>query len=80
MVIYPDIQKKAQDEIDKIVGSNRLPSFADKSSMPYVSCIVWECLRWNAAVPIPTPRTVTEDDEYDGYRIPQGSTILPNIW
>ena len=80
MVLFPDIQKKAQDEIDCVVGVNRLPSFADKSSMPYISCIVWECLRWNPVTPLGVAHRLTEDDEYNGYRIPTGSTVLPNIW
>jgi cytochrome P450 len=80
MILSPDIQKKAQDEIDRISGGNRLPSFADKSSLPYISCIAWECLRWNPAAPMGGAHFVTEDDEYNGYRIPKGSTVLPNVW
>ena len=80
MVLFPDVQKKAQDEIDHIVGGNRLPSFGDKSSLPYISRIVLECLRWNPVTPLGVAHCLTEDDEYNGYRIPKGSTILPNIW
>jgi len=79
MVLHPDIQKRAQDEIDRVVGSNRLPSFADKSSLPYISCIAWECLRWNPVAPL-VSHSLTEDDEYKGYLIPKGSTVLVNIW
>jgi cytochrome P450 len=80
MVLFPDVQKKAQDELDRVLGDNRLPSFADKSTLPYISCIVWECLRWNPVAPMGLAHYVTEDDEYNGYRIPKGSTVLPNIW
>jgi len=80
MVLFPDVQNKAQDELDRIIGGNRLPSFAEKSSLPYISCIVSECLRWNPVAPIGLAHYVTEDDEYNGYRIPKGSTILPNVW
>ena len=80
MVLFPDIQRKAQDEIDRVVGDNRLPSFTDQSSLPYISHIVWECLRWNPVKPMGLARLVTEDDEYKSYRIPKGSTILPNVW
>jgi cytochrome P450 len=80
MVLFPDVQKKAQDEIDRIVGGNRLPTFGDKSSLPYISRIVLECLRWNPVTPLGVAHCLTEDDEYSGYRIPKGSTILPNIW
>jgi cytochrome P450 len=80
MVLFPGLQKTAQDEIDHIVGGNRLPSFADKPSLPYISCIVWECLRWNPAGPMAGAHFSTENDEYNGYRIPKGSTIFPNAW
>ena len=80
MVLLPDIQSKAQDEIDRITTGNRMPSFADKPSLPYISYIVWECLRWNPAAPMGGAHFSTEDDEYKGYRIPKGTTVLPNVW
>lgn len=45
MVLYPESQKKAQAEIDSIVGPDRLPCFEDKDSLPYVSALVAEVLR-----------------------------------
>ena len=80
MVLSPDIQKKAQEEIDRVIGSDRLPSFADKSSLPYISCIVWECLRWNPVAPMGGAHFTTKDDQYNGYQIPKGSTVMANVW
>lgn len=45
--MFPEILKKAQEEIDRVVGSERLPTPDDKDSLPYIMWIVWECLRWN---------------------------------
>jgi len=45
--VYPEVLKKAQAEIDRVVGSSRLPTFEDRSSLLYIDWIVWECLRWN---------------------------------
>lgn len=45
--VYPEVLKKAQAEIDRVVGPDRLPNFADRGSLPYIDWIVWECLRWN---------------------------------
>jgi hypothetical protein len=73
-------QKKAQDDIDRVTGGARLPIFADQTSLHYISSIVWECLRWNPVAPMAVPHCVTEDDEYNGYRIPKGSTSLANVW
>ncbi|GJE87610.1 cytochrome P450 [Phanerochaete sordida] len=78
--VYPEIQTKAQQEIDKVVGSGRLPSFEDREDLPYIDCIVWECLRWNPVTPLGLARQVAEDDEYQGHRIPKGTTIVPNVW
>jgi hypothetical protein len=51
MTLFPDAQKKAQAELDAVVGSDRLPSFADQDSLPYVGALVKEALRWHAVIP-----------------------------
>ena len=52
MVLNPDVQRKAQMELDQVVGPHRLPDFADQPSLPYVDAIVKETLRWNPVVPL----------------------------
>lgn len=52
MVLFPEVQKKAQAEIDAVVGSGRLPTFADQPHLPYVNALVTEVLRWNSVVPV----------------------------
>ncbi|KAG1753726.1 cytochrome P450 [Suillus paluster] len=80
MTLFPDAQKKAQAEIDAVVGPDRLPAFADRDSLPYTEALVKEVLRWNAVVPTAIPHRVTEDDIHNGYYIPKGSLIIPNVW
>ncbi|KAG1855197.1 cytochrome P450 [Suillus subalutaceus] len=80
MTLFPDVQKKAQAEIDAVVGPDRLPTFADRDSLPYAEALVKEVLRWNVVVPTGFPHRVTEDDIHDGYYIPKGSLVMPNIW
>ena len=46
MAMHPEIQNKAQAEIDAVIGRERLPDFGDRDSLPYVSAIVKEILRW----------------------------------
>ncbi|KAG2739378.1 cytochrome P450 [Suillus brevipes Sb2] len=77
---FPDLQKKAQAEIDAVVGPDRPPSFADRNSLPYIEALVKEVLRWNVISPTGFPHRVTEDDVHDGYYIPKGSMVLSNIW
>ena len=55
MAVYPEVQKKAQAEIDVVVGPNRLPDFRDRPSLPYISAIVKESSRWNVVFPIGRP-------------------------
>ncbi|PPQ69848.1 hypothetical protein CVT25_005489 [Psilocybe cyanescens] len=71
MVSNPDVQRKAQAEIDSILGSKRLPGYEDRPSMPYVEAIYREVLRWRPPGSIGFPHSTTEDDVYDGYFIPK---------
>lgn len=51
MTLFPDVQRRAQAEIDAVVGPDRLPSFADRDSLPYTEALVKEVLRWNVVLP-----------------------------
>ena len=51
MALYPEVQKKAQAEIDSVIGPNRLPDFHDRSSLPYLNAVMKELSRWNLVVP-----------------------------
>ncbi|KAG1733732.1 cytochrome P450 [Suillus lakei] len=79
MTLYPEVQKKAQEELDSVIGSDRLPSFVDRSSLPYLEALFTELLRWHSPAPI-TARNAKEDFVYNDYLIPKGSTIIGNIW
>lgn len=52
LTLFPEAQKKAQAEIDAVIGSDRLPNFSDRDSLPYVEAFAKEVLRWNAVVPL----------------------------
>lgn len=54
MVLHPDAQRRAQEEIDNAVGSARLPDFGDEKSLPYVSAVVNEVMRWHPVAPVGT--------------------------
>ena len=80
MAKYPDIQRKAQAELDAVVGPRRLPHFTDRASLPSINAIVKECFRWQSVVPLGVPHRVSEDEEYNGYLIPKGSILIANQW
>ncbi|KAJ7252519.1 cytochrome P450, partial [Mycena rebaudengoi] len=75
MLANPEVQKRAQEEIDTVVHKGHLPSFDDEESLPYVSAVVKEVLRWKPVGPIGIPHAVAVEDTYRGYRIPAGSIV-----
>lgn len=84
----PAVQKRGQYEVDRVLGMSRLPTFDDRSSMPYVEAILLETLRWFTITPFgkifggirsvgnhtftAVPHCTVTEDEYKGYRIPAG--------
>jgi len=79
MCLYPDVQKKAQAELDRVLNG-RLPEFSDRPFLPYINAMVKESNRWQLVLPLGLPHSTTEDDEYEGYFIPKGTIVLGNSW
>ncbi|PAV17224.1 cytochrome P450 [Pyrrhoderma noxium] len=80
MVLHPEVMKRGQKELDQVLGKNILPTMDDQPRLPYINAIHKECLRWQVVAPFAIAHTLPEDDEYNGYLIPKGTTIFPNIW
>ncbi|KAL4936814.1 hypothetical protein BDV06DRAFT_233009 [Aspergillus oleicola] len=80
MSLYPAVQKKAQEELDTVLGPTKLPTFDDRPKLPYIEAIVKEALRWHPTAPMGIPHMCTEDDVYEGLKIPRGAVVMPNIW
>ena len=80
MVAFPEVQSRAQAELDAVVGRGRLPTFSDAPRLPYVRAVAREVIRWRPAARLGTPHTIAEDDWYEGMFIPKGSVCRPNIW
>ncbi|KNZ80387.1 O-methylsterigmatocystin oxidoreductase [Termitomyces sp. J132] len=76
----PAVVKKAQEELDRVVGLNHLPTFDDEDSLPYITAITKETLRWRDVAPFGVPHLLDVDDEYMGYRLPKGSLVIANAW
>jgi len=51
LTLHPEVVKKAQAEIDTIVGNERLPNFDDRPRLPYINALILEVLRWHTVVP-----------------------------
>lgn len=80
MIRYPHIFKKARAEMDRVVGTERLPDFGDRESLPYLECVIRETYRWHVPTPLGIPHYSMKDDEYNGYVIPADSLMIANIW
>lgn len=80
MQLYPDVQRKAQEEIAQLLGTDRLPTIADRESLPYVNAVITETMRWHPSVATGIPHRVTQDDVYKGYFIPKDTTVIFNAW
>ncbi|KAL5635231.1 hypothetical protein ACGC1H_003057 [Rhizoctonia solani] len=80
MVLHPDVQKKAQEELDTMIGTGRLPTHEDRTRLGYVDRMVQETLRWGPVGPLALPHTCFQDDTYKGYRIPKGAIVFGNVW
>lgn len=52
MVVYPEVQKKCQEELDMVVGRSRMPTFEDRDNLPYIRAAVRETFRWRSVAPI----------------------------
>ncbi|KAK2041447.1 cytochrome P450 [Colletotrichum somersetense] len=77
----PQFIPKAQEELDRVVGSGRMPDFADLERLEYVGAIASETLRWRpVAVLGGTPHASTADHTYRGMFIPKGSTVIAPLW
>jgi hypothetical protein len=96
MALHPEVQKKAQAELDRVLGG-RLPEFSDKPHLPYVNALMKEAARWQPVTPLGTcPSTAgiyiiqispiaaahmsSEADVYNGYYIPKGTYVFGNAW
>ncbi|KAF7360792.1 Cytochrome P450 [Mycena venus] len=77
---YPEIQTKAQAEIDAVVGQNRLPTLEDRKSLPYIEAICKELMRWLPVAPLAIPHRAMADGMYNNYFIPKDSLVIANVW
>ncbi len=81
MCAFPEVQKKAQQDIDSVVGDGRLPNWEDEAQLPYIRACVDEALRWRTVTILGgIPHAPSQDDVYRDYHIPKGTWITGNLW
>ncbi|KAH9016885.1 cytochrome P450 [Lactarius hengduanensis] len=80
LVLYPEVQKRAQAELDSVISRDRLPTYDDKPRLPYIEAMSRELLRWHMVTPLGVRHAPTDDDFYKGYFIPKGAVVIANAW
>ncbi|KAJ0008635.1 hypothetical protein NQD34_016050 [Periophthalmus magnuspinnatus] len=77
LIKHPEVQEKVQEEIDSVIGQNRLPTMADRANLPYTDAVVHEIQRIGNIVPLNGMRMASKDTTLGGYFIPKGTSIMP---
>ncbi|XP_062203791.1 flavonoid 3'-monooxygenase CYP75B3 [Phragmites australis] len=80
LIRHPDVLKKAQQELDAVVGRDRLVSETDLPRLTYLTAVIKETFRLHPSTPLSLPRVAGEECEVNGFRIPRGTTLLVNVW
>ena len=79
-VQYPEFIKHAQEELDRVVGSDRFPDWADRPNLPYINAIIEEGHRWGSVAPLAIFHATTEADTYRNKTIPANTTVIYNTF
>ncbi|XP_051578815.1 cytochrome P450 1B1 [Myxocyprinus asiaticus] len=80
LVKYPSMQTKLQEQIDKVVGRDRLPSIEDRSKLAYLDAFIYETMRYTSFVPVTIPHSTTSDVTIEGLHIPKDTVVFINQW
>ncbi|KAF1671526.1 Cytochrome P450 1B1, partial [Pygoscelis papua] len=80
LIRYPNVQAKMQEEVDRIVGRDRLPCAEDQPHLPYIMAFLYESMRFSSFVPVTIPHATTTNTFIMGYLIPKDTVIFVNQW
>lgn len=79
MLRNPEEMRRVQEELDQVVGRQRLPSIEDLQFLPVTETTILESMRRSSIVPLATTHSPTRDVHLNGYKIPAGSHVIPLI-
>ncbi|XP_061451618.1 cytochrome P450 1A5-like isoform X2 [Rhineura floridana] len=80
LVVYPDIQKKIQEELDQTIGRERKPRLSDRSMLPYIEAFILEVFRHSSFLPFTIPHCTTKHTVLNGFYIPKDICVFINQW
>ncbi|KAG8951541.1 hypothetical protein FRC03_012493 [Tulasnella sp. 419] len=78
--VHPEAPKAVHEEIDRVIGVNRVPTLDDMPNLPQINAFIRETHRFRPIAPLGPPHQAMEDQFYQGKLIPKGSTIFMNTW
>jgi cytochrome P450 len=77
---YPEVQRRAQEELDRVVGRDRLPDIEDEQNLPFCRAVIKEVERCHNPFWLGTPHVASEDFTYNGHFIPKDTVLVLNTW
>ncbi|XP_059653671.1 cytochrome P450 98A2-like [Cornus florida] len=80
LIKNPRVLQKAQEELDRVIGFERVLTESDFPSLPYLRSVVKESLRLHPPTPLMLPHRANANVKVGGYDIPKGSIVLVNVW
>ncbi|KAK2686271.1 hypothetical protein QWA68_014848, partial [Fusarium oxysporum] len=80
LATHPEVVRKAHEELDRVIGQDRFPTWEDEPNLPYIRAIIKENQRWRSISPMSFPHYTSKDDVYNGYFIPKNSVVRINHW
>ncbi|KAF3631994.1 Cytochrome [Capsicum annuum] len=80
IIRHPKVMKKLQNELEQVVGLNRMVEESDLEKLEYLDMVIKEGFRLHPVAPLLIPHESIEDCTIDGFDIPKGSRILVNTW
>ncbi|TFB05513.1 Cytochrome P450 monooxygenase yanC [Trichoderma ghanense] len=80
LAMNPEAQRKAQEELDRVVGPSRLPHWDDAPNLPYIRALIKELHRWTPLFILGVPHASTEEVIYRGYTLPQKTLVMPHVY
>ncbi|KAL0387721.1 UNVERIFIED_CONTAM: cytochrome [Sesamum radiatum] len=80
LIKNPRVQEKAQEELDRVIGHERVMTELDFSNLPYLQCVAKEALRLHPPTPLMLPHRANANVKIGGYDIPKGSNVHVNVW
>lgn len=79
MILHPDVQRRVHQEIDEVIGQVRRPEMADQARMPFTNAVIHEVQRFADIIPTNIPHMTSRDIKFQGFLIPKGTTLIPNL-